>query len=631
MTITTLAEYQQDWDTAQRDPDGFWLGVANERITWATPPTKGLEGSFATIADAPLKWFADGALNASVQCLDRHLDKRGDQAAILWEGDEPGDIRRITYRELHREVCRLANALASLGVAQGDRVILYMGMVPEAAIAMLALARLGAVHSVVFGGFSASAIAGRVRDCGAKLIITQDAGLRGGKKIPLKATIDEACKETAVDKVVVLRRTGDPVALQEGRDLWWHDVVAAGADTHAPAIVPAEHPLFILYTSGSTGQPKGVLHTTGGYMAYAAYTHATSFGLREGDIYACVADVGWITGHSYIVYGPLANGTTTVMFESVPTYPDAGRYWDMVERHRITIFYGAPTALRVLANAGDDFVKKYDRSSLRVLGTVGEPINPTTWNWYHDVVGNKHCSVIDTWWQTETGGHAINPIAGVTPTKPGSANKPLPGIVPALRDSNNTVIEGPGEGRLFLEQPWPGQARTVWNDHERFVKTYFAEVPGVYFTGDGCRRDQDGDYWITGRVDDVVNVSGHRMGTAEFESAITSAAGVTEAAVVGYPHDAKGQGIYAFVVAAPSVDHAALDAACRKMIGAHARIDKLQIVPGLPKTRSGKVMRRILRKIAEAGGNDPGDLGDLTTLADPGVVEQIKQGAAKAS
>jgi len=501
-------------------------------------------------------------------------------------------------------------------------------MVPEAAIAMLACARLGAVHSVVFGGFSASAIAGRVRDCGAKVIITQDTGLRGGKRIPLKATVDEACQEAPVDTVVVLKRTGDPIAWTLGRDVWWTDVLARGTDDLAPAIVPAEHPLFILYTSGSTGQPKGVLHTTGGYLAYASYTHATTFGLREGDVYACVADVGWITGHSYIVYGPLANGTTTVMFESVPTYPDAGRYWDLVQRHGITIFYGAPTALRVLANAGDAFVTRSDRSSLRVLGTVGEPINPATWTWFHDVVGEGHCAVVDTWWQTETGGHAINPIAGVTPTKPGSATRPLPGIVPALRDGEGKIIDGAGEGRLFLEQPWPGMARTVWGDHARFVKTYFAEVPGVYFTGDGCRRDEDGDYWITGRVDDVVNVSGHRMGTAEFEAAITSVAGVTEAAVVGYPHDTKGQGIHAFVVAAPTVDRAALDAAVRKDIGAHARIDRLQLVPGLPKTRSGKVMRRILRKIAEAGGRDPGDLGDLTTLADPGVVEAIKHGAA---
>ncbi len=624
-TITSLDEHRAEWEAARDDPDAFWLGVARDRLAWESTPTQGLVGGFDTIADAPLTWFADGTLNATVSCLDRHLATRAEQVAIVWEGDEPGDVRRLTYRELHREVCRAANALAKLGVGRGDRVIIYMGMVPEAAVAMLACARLGATHSVVFGGFSADALAGRIADCGPRVVVTQDSGLRGGKRIPLKAMVDRACEASPVDAVLVYRRTGDTIGWQSPRDVWWHEALAAAADEHPAEIVPAEHPLFILYTSGSTGKPKGVVHSTAGYLAYASYTHATVFGLREGDVYACVADVGWITGHSYIVYGPLANGTTTLMFESVPTYPDAGRYWDLVARHKVTIFYGAPTALRALAGAGDHFVTAHDRSSLRVLGSVGEPINPATWRWYRDVVGDGRCAVVDTWWQTETGGMAISPVAGVTATKPGSATRPLPGIVPALRGADHAVIEGEGDGLLFLEQPWPGIARTVWGDHARFVKTYFAEVAGRYFTGDGCRRDADGDYWITGRVDDVVNVSGHRMGTAEFESALVTVPGVVESAVVGFPHEQKGQGVFAFVVApGASPDLAALDAACRKSIGAHARIDRMKLVPGLPKTRSGKVMRRILRKIAEADGGDPGDLGDLSTLADPGIVEHLR-------
>ncbi|MCC6872816.1 MAG: acetate--CoA ligase, partial [Sandaracinaceae bacterium] len=569
---------------------------------------------------------ADVLLNVNDTCVDRHAKERPDTVAILWEGDEPGDVRRITYRELHREVSKAANALAELGLKSGERAILYMGMVPEAAIAMLACARLGAVHSVVFGGFSAEALRDRIRDCGAEIVITQDEGLRGSKKIPLKAVADEACHGTpSVKKMLVLRRTGGAVSWTEDRDVWWHDAVGAASESHEAVPVEAEHPLFILYTSGSTGRPKGVVHTTGGYLTYVSYTHETVFDVREDDIYACVADVGWVTGHSYIVYGPLANGATTLMFESIPTYPDAGRYWDMVARHKITIFYTAPTALRALAAQGDGFVKPHERSSLRVLGTVGEPINPEAWKWYFDVVGQGRCNVVDTWWQTETGGIAISPIAPATPTKPGSATLPMPGIVPSLRTPEGRLIRGPGQGLLCLDHPWPGQARTVWGDHDRFVATYFAHVEGVYFTGDGCRRDEDGYYWITGRVDDVLNVSGHRMGTAEFESAIVSVEEVAEAAVVGYPHPLKGQGVYAYVVPQPgeTVDDAALNRACREQIGAHAKIDRVQVVPGLPKTRSGKVMRRILRKIAEGEGDS---LGDVSTLADPSVVEKIREG-----
>ena len=625
-TIHDMESYAAEYAKAVKDPNAYWLAQTAERVTWRTKPTKGLTGDFKSIVKEPLRWFEDGKLNVSETCLDRHLEKRGDKTAILWEGDEPGTNRTLTYRELHAEVCKFANGLQSLGAKAGDRIIIYMGMVPEAAIAMLACARIGAVHSVVFGGFSASSIKDRIEDSEATMVITQDVGLRGGKKIPLKQIADEACASAkTVKKVVVYKRTDEKVAWTEGRDHWWHDVTAKASAKHEAVVVDAEHPLFILYTSGSTGRPKGLLHTSGGYITYASYTHGVVFDPREDDVYACVADVGWITGHSYVVYGPLANGVTTVMFESIPTYPDAGRYWDLVQRHKITIFYGAPTALRTLAAAGADFVKKYDRSSLRVLGTVGEPISPETWVWYHDVVGDKRCSVVDTWWQTETGGIAISPLAPATPQKPGSATLPLPGIVPSLRTEKGEKIDGAGEGRLCLDIPWPGQARTVYGDHKRFIATYFETFPGLYFTGDGCRRDEDGYYWITGRVDDVLNVSGHRIGTAEIESAIATVPAVAESAVVGYPHDVKGQGVYAYVVArsGQKVDVAMLNEACRKEIGAHTKIDRMQIVPGLPKTRSGKVMRRILRKIAE--GTDD-NLGDLTTLADPAVVETIKAG-----
>ncbi len=626
--ITSLAAWREAWLAARNDPDGFWLREAHARVSWRTPPTRGLDGSFHSIPDAPLAWFADGRLNLTETCLERHLDARGDKPAIIWEADDPADNRVLTYRELHAEVCKAANALSALGLQKGERAIIYMGMVPEAAIAMLACARLGAVHSVVFGGFSAEALRDRVRDCDAEVVITQDEGLRGGRTVPLKATCDAALEGERVKKVLVVRRTGAPVSMVAGRDHWWHDVVDSADSRHDAVEVDAEHPLFILYTSGSTGRPKGVVHTTGGYLTWTSYTHQTVFDLREDDVYACVADVGWITGHSYIVYGPLANGATTLMFESTPLFPDAGRYWDLVARHGVTILYTAPTALRALAAHGDAPVKAHDRSTLRVLGTVGEPIDPDTWRWYHRVVGDGRCSIVDTWWQTETGGICLTPIAPATPQKPGAATLPMPGIEPVLRSAEGRVVRGPGEGLLCLDQPWPGQARTVWGDHERFVATYFGQFPGVYFTGDGCRRDADGYHWITGRVDDVLNVSGHRMGTAEFESVLLVDDDVAEAAVVGYPHPLKGQGVYAYVVLQAGVEPAAdlearLNAQVRTSIGAHARVDRFQVTAALPKTRSGKVMRRILRKIAE--GTDD-QLGDLSTLADPSVVDALRAG-----
>jgi acetyl-CoA synthetase len=627
--IQTMHDWREAWLHANNDPDGFWLDVTQKLIHWHKPPTEGVYGDFRSVKDGPLSWFADGVLNLTESCLDRHLGTQPDKIAILWEGDEPGDVRRITYRDLHRQVCQAANALAALGLKKGERVIIYMGMVPEAAVAMLACARLGAIHSVVFGGFSAEALRDRVRDCGAELVITQDEGLRGGRTIPLKAVTDQALEgEHGVKKVLVYRRTGNAVGWVEGRDVWWHEAVHTASDERPATPVEAEHPLFILYTSGSTGRPKGVVHTTGGYITYAAYTHQVVFDLRPDDVYACMADVGWITGHSYIVYGPLANGATTLMFESTPVYPDAGRYWDMVERHKITVFYTAPTAIRALAAHGDAPVRRYDRSSLRVLGTVGEPINPEAWDWYFDTVGEGRCTIVDTWWQTETGGISISPIAPATPTKAGAATLPMPGILPQIVDQEGRVIRGPGSGYLVIVYPWPGQARTVWGDHPRFVSTYFSTYEGKYFTGDGCRRDADGYHWITGRVDDVLNVAGHRMGTAEFEAALVSAEAVAEAAVVGYPHPIKGQGVYAYVVCQPgeSLDEAALAAlngVVRTRIGAHARVDAFQVVPGLPKTRSGKVMRRILRKIAEGQGDA---LGDVSTLADPSVVTAIKAG-----
>jgi acetyl-CoA synthetase len=629
--IADLAAYRDVRARVQADPDGYFLEWTRANLVWRRPPTMGLEGDFHTVINEPIRWFADGELNITETCLDKHVAERPDKVAILWEGDEPGDVRRITYRELHREVCRTANALQELGLRKGERAIIYMGMVPEAAIAMLACARIGAIHSVVFGGFSAESLRDRISDSAAEIVITQDEGKRGGKAIPLKKVADEAIAQTGtmIKRCLVLKRTGGPVAWFEGRDVWWHDAVGAASATCDAVVCNAEDPLYILYTSGSTGRPKGLMHTQGGYLTWVAYTHRVVFDLREDDVYACVADVGWVTGHSYIVYGPLANGATTLMFESIPTYPDAGRYWDMVERHRITIFYGAPTALRTLAALGDDHVKKYDRSSLRVLGTVGEPINPDAWKWYWNVVGEGRCNVVDTFWQTETGGVMISPLAAVTPTKPGSATLPLPGVDAVMVDAEGRPLRGPGEGRLCFAWPWPGMARTVWGDHERYVGTYFTTYPGLYFTGDGCKRDTDGYYWITGRVDDVINVSGHRMGTAEFESALVAVDAVAEAGVVGFPHPVKGQGVYAYVVLQPGKTGSPalekqLQDAIRKSIGTHARLDLVQFVPGLPKTRSGKVMRRILRKVAEG---DASSLGDTSTLSDPSVVHAIVQGA----
>ena len=627
--ITSLDAWREQWMRAQNDPDGFWLAQTRQRIAWRKEPTVGLVGSYHSIADGPLSWFGDGELNITESCLDRHLKQRGDKIAILWEGDEPADSRTLTYRELHAAVCKTANALAALGLQKGERAIIYMGMVPEAAIAMLACARIGAVHSVVFGGFSAESLRDRIRDCKAELVITQDEGRRGGRTIALKSVADEACEgEKSVKKMLVYKRTGGDIGWQDGRDVWWHDAVDAAPEAHEAVTCAAEDPLFILYTSGSTGRPKGVVHTCGGYITYASYTHQVVFDVREDDVYACVADVGWITGHTYIVYGPLANGVTSMMFESVPTYPDPSRYWDMVERHKINVFYTAPTAIRALAAHGDAPVKKHARDSLRVLGTVGEPINPEAWVWYHDIVGEKRCTIVDTWWQTETGGISISPLAPATPTKPGKATLPVPGIQPLLVDADGRTLHGPAEGHLCIAYPWPGQARTVWGDHERFVATYFSAYPGRYFTGDGCGRDADGYYKITGRVDDVLNVSGHRMGTAELESALLVVEEVAEAAVVGFPHDLKGQGVYAYIVlqpgASPSGDvETTMQSAIRTAIGAIAKVDKFQFVPGLPKTRSGKVMRRILRKVA---CGEPEQLGDVSTLADPSVVEAIVAG-----
>jgi acetyl-CoA synthetase len=629
--LATLDDWRRHWLDAFADPSGYWLRIARDVIPWRTPPTIGLEGDFHSVRQAPIRWFADGRLNVNDAAVDRHAAAQPDKVALIWEGDEPGDVRRLTYAQLKDAVCRCANGLIALGVQPGDRVIIYMGMVPEAAVAMLATARIGAVHSVVFGGFSAESLRGRIEDSGARVVLTQDAGRRGGKRIALKETVDEAVRGLPIDAIVVYARTGETVAMAPGRDHRWADVVDTASPHHVSEAFPAEHPLFTLYTSGSTGKPKGLLHTTGGYLAYAAWTCRTTFDLRDDDIYACVADVGWVTGHSYIVYGPLCNGATSLMFESIPTYPDAGRYWDVVARHRVSIFYTAPTALRALAAFGDEPVRRHDRSSLRVLGTVGEPINPGAWEWYFHTVGEGRCAVVDTWWQTETGGHCISPIAPATPTKPGSATLPLPGIVPVIFDAADRMLYGPAEGRLCLAVPWPGQARTIYGDHERFVNTYFGVVPGFYFTGDGCRRDEDGYTWITGRVDDVINVAGHRMGTAEFESALVTHPAVAESAVVGFPHDVKGQGVWAYVVltAGTALDEALqadLNRTVRAVIGAHARVVRFQAVPGLPKTRSGKVMRRILRKVAEG---HPEQLGDVSTLADPSVVEAIVRGAAR--
>ena len=609
------------------DPDAFW-GEHGKRIDWFKPYTKVSNASFEGNVD--IRWFEDGETNVSHNCIDRHLETRGDQVAIIWEGDDPADDRKITYRELHEHVCRLANVMKAHGVQKGDRVTIYMPMIPEAAYAMLACTRIGAVHSVVFGGFSPDALGGRIVDCESTFVITADEGLRGGRTIPLKDNTDKAIDIAArhhvmVRNVLVVRRTGGTVGWANGRDLWYHEEVARVEAACEPEAMNAEDPLFILYTSGSTGKPKGVLHTTGGYLVYASMTHQYVFDYHDGDIYWCTADVGWVTGHSYIVYGPLANGATTLMFEGVPNYPDAGRFWDVVDKHKVNIFYTAPTAIRALMGAGDQFVTRSSRRSLKLLGSVGEPINPEAWQWYFNTVGEKNVPIVDTWWQTETGGILITPLPGATDLKPGSATRPFFGIVPQLVDNDGKVLDGPADGNLCITASWPGQMRTVYGDHDRFIQTYFATYKGRYFTGDGCRRDEDGYYWITGRVDDVLNVSGHRMGTAEVESALVSHDKVSEAAVVGYPHDIKGQGIYCYVTLMAGEEGSdalrkELVAHVRKEIGPIASPDLIQFAPGLPKTRSGKIMRRILRKIAE---DDFASLGDTSTLADPAVVDDL--------
>ena len=616
--------YDAAWREVEAHPDAYWRKLG-ERLDWIEPFTTVKDVSFAR-QDFHIRWFEDGVLNASANCLDRHLAERGDQVAIIWEGDDPGESRLVTYREAHAETCRMANVLKRLGVGKGDRVTIYLPMIPEAAYAMLACARIGAIHSVIFGGFSPDSIAGRIEDCGSTLVITADEGVRGGRKIPLKDNVDKALERCpGVTDVVVVRRTGAPVNMVPGRDHPYTDLRAEAAADCPPEPMGAEDPLFILYTSGSTGKPKGVLHTTGGYLAWASHTHELCFDYRPGEVFWCTADVGWVTGHSYIVYGPLANGATTLIFEGVPTYPDASRFWQVIDKHRVEIFYTAPTAIRALMREGEGPVRATSRTSLRLLGTVGEPINPEAWLWYHRVVGEGRCPVIDTWWQTETGAALIAPLPGATPLKPGSATKPLPGIKLELVDAEGKVLEGAASGNLCIVDSWPGQMRTVYGDPERFFNTYFSAYPGKYFTGDGCRRDEDGYYWITGRVDDVINVSGHRIGTAELESALVGHRTVAEAAVVGFPHDVKGQGIWAYVTLI--VGHEPTDALraelvgwVRKEIGPFASPDVIQWAPGLPKTRSGKIMRRILRKVAE---NDLENLGDTTTLADPGVVDDL--------
>ena len=617
------AKYKAMYDRSVKDPEGFW-GEQGKRIDWIKPYTKVKDTSFT--GDVHIRWYYDGTLNASANCLDRHLAKRGEQTAIIWEGDDPKDSKHITYRALHAEVCCFANVLKAQGVKKGDRVTIYLPMIPEAAVAMLACARIGAVHSVVFGGFSPDSLSGRIQDCDSNVVVTSDEGVRGGRKIPLKVNTDEALKSCpTVKKVVVVKHTGGAINWVEGRDVWYHEEMKKAPAECKPEEMGAEDPLFILYTSGSTGKPKGVLHTTGGYMVFTSITHQYVFDYHDGDIYWCTADVGWVTGHSYILYGPLSNGATTLMFEGVPNYPDTARFWQVCDKHKVNIFYTAPTAIRALMRDGEGPVKKTSRTSLRLLGSVGEPINPEAWLWYHRVVGDGRCPIVDTWWQTETGGILITPLPGAIPLKPGSATLPFFGIRPALVDADGKTLVGAASGNLVLLDSWPGQMRTVFRDHERFVQTYFSAYKGAYFTGDGCRRDADGYYWITGRVDDVINVAGHRLGTAEVESALVAHPKVAEAAVVGFPHDIKGQGIYAYVTlnaGEPTSEELRKELVqwVRKEIGPIATPDFIQWAPGLPKTRSGKIMRRILRKIA---ANEHDALGDTSTLADPGVVKDL--------
>ena len=623
--VKSMEQYREMYRRSVEQPEEFWREQAG-MLDWFHSPRSVLD---LDTEEVDFAWFGGGRLNACYNCVDRHVATRGDKTAIIWIGDEPGEYRHITYRQVKHSVARIANVFKAHGVQKGDRVCIYLPMVPELAYTMLACARIGAVHSVVFAGFSAESLRGRILDAGCRMVVTANEALRGGRRIALKTTVDQAIEGlTLVERVLVVKRTDKQVPMREGRDLWLEDELPKHRSTCPVEWMAAEDPLYILYTSGSTGKPKGVMHTTAGYLLFAAYTHKLVFDLHEDDIYLCAADVGWVTGHSYIVYGPLANGATTCMFESIPTYPDAGRYWQVVDDLKVTIFYTAPTAIRAIARSGDEYVKRYKRDSLRILGTVGEPINPEVWLWYHDVVGEKRCAVVDTWWQTETGGILITPLPGATPTKPGSATLPFFGIQPVIVDEAGKVLEGNDvSGNLCLKGSWPGQARTIYGDHARFIETYFSRFPGLYFTGDGCRRDQDGYYWITGRVDDVLNVSGHRLGTAEIESALVSHAGVAEAAVVGFPHDIKGTGIYAYVHPKPDYESwdpeelaGALKEQVRFAIGAIATPDRIQIVTGLPKTRSGKIMRRILRKIA-AGEYE--DLGDVQTLADPSVVEKL--------
>jgi len=619
----TLSRYDALAAEARTDPQGFWAREAR-RIAWMREPTQILSGDFT--GDVRVKWFEDGTLNVSVSCLDRHLATRGDQVAIIWESDDPNVSTKVTYRELHEQVCRLANVLRDRGVKKGDRVCLYLPMVVEAAVAMLACARIGAVHTIVFAGFSPESLAQRIQDAGVRLVVTADEGRRGGRKVPLKTNVDAALAHCPdVTDVLVVQVTGGNVPMTAGRDHLVAPLMAAAAATCAPEEMNAEDPLFILYTSGSTGRPKGVLHTTGGYLAWVAWTHEQVFDYRPGEVFWCTADVGWVTGHSYIVYGPLANAATTLIFEGIPTYPDNGRFWDVIDKHKVEIFYTAPTAIRALMRDGEGPVKARSRASLRLLGSVGEPINPEAWLWYHSVVGDGRCPIVDTWWQTETGGMLISPLPGATALKPGSATLPLPGVEPQILDGNGKVLHGEARGALVLADSWPGQMRTVYGDQERFLSTYFSTFPGKYFTGDGAYRDADGYYWITGRVDDVINVSGHRLGTAEIESALVAHRHVAEAAVVGYPHDIKGQGIHAYVTLNAGVEpeeilRRDLMGRVRVDIGAFAVPDRIQWAPGLPKTRSGKIMRRILRKIAEG---DVSNLGDTSTLADPAVVDEL--------